>query len=117
MGVLDQKFTTAYLRFFDDKLMDELRNGFRPAENSEDLAGRWREAAHTLAQADSLPLLQAMINSGDGNSRYLHLRVAGAPLGIFDVVFNTNAIDQISVAQATSGSDARARRRRTVTVR
>ena len=29
-AVLEQKFTSAYFRFFDDKLVDELRPGFRP---------------------------------------------------------------------------------------
>src|SRR5262249_8684244 len=31
-GVLEQEFNSAYMRFFDDKLVDELRAGFRPGE-------------------------------------------------------------------------------------
>ena len=32
-AVLEQRFTTAYFRFVDDRLVDEFRAGFRPAED------------------------------------------------------------------------------------
>src|SRR5215470_5767450 len=35
-GVLEQAFNSAYMRFFDDKLVEELRAGFRPAEEVQE---------------------------------------------------------------------------------
>lgn len=101
-GVLDTQFHTAYLRFFDDKLVEDLRAGFRPEENPPPNIEQWKQVADGLAQMDSLQLLQAMTNSADASSRYLHLRVAGTSWGPFDVLFNTNVPEQISVAQATT---------------
>src|SRR5437763_14262767 len=63
-AVLSQNFKTAYLRFFDDRLVDELRRGFRPAANPQEFIDKWQTTVESLARADSLPLLQAMTNSG-----------------------------------------------------
>ena len=104
-SVLDEHFTTAYLRFFDDKLSEELRAGFRPPEDAQAFVDKWQDAARALARPDSLQLLQAIINSGDAASRFIHLRVAGTALGLFDVFFNTNVPEQIYVAQATESSN------------
>jgi len=101
-GVLDAKFKTAYLRFFDDKLVQELKNGFRPEENPDQYLAQWREVSSSLAPMDSLQLLQAMTNSADASSRFLHLRLAGTERGIFDVFFNSNVREQISVSQPVS---------------
>jgi hypothetical protein len=104
-GVLDQKFTAAYLRFFDDKLVEELRAGFRPTENAQEFIDKWREATARLARGDSLQLLQAITGSQEAASTFLHLRLAGVTFGIFDVVFDTHAPEQISVAQTASSND------------
>jgi hypothetical protein len=99
-GVLDTQFHTAYLRFFDDKLVQELRAGFRPEENPDQYVEKWTQVSQSLATMDSLALLQAMTNSADASSRYIHMRLAGAAFGSFDVLFNTGIPEQISVAQA-----------------
>lgn len=99
-GVLEQHFSTAYLHFFDDQLTEELRAGLRPASNGEEFVTRWHDAVVSLTRPDGLQLLQAMTNSGDASSRFLHLRAGGSSAGTFDVFFNTNAPDQIVVAQA-----------------
>ena len=104
-SVLDERFTTAYLRFFDDKLVDELKSGFRPAENAQQFVDKWQDAARALARPDSLQLLQAIMNSGDAASRFIHLRMAGTALGLFDVYFNTNLPEQIYTAQATESNN------------
>jgi len=104
-GALDQKFQTAYLRFFDDRLFAELRSGFRPAENQKEFLEKWQEPARSLASGDSLSLLQAMTASGDASSRYLHLRLGGTALGVFDVFYDTHAPEQMSIAQAVSEKD------------
>jgi hypothetical protein len=106
-AVLNQKFKTAYLRFFDDRLVEELRRGFRPATNAQEFIDKWQTTADSLARADSLSLLQAMTNSGEAASSFLHLRVAETALGIFDVFFDTSSAEQIAVAQTAMNKDGR----------
>jgi hypothetical protein len=106
-AVLNQKFKTAYLRFFDDRLVEELRRGFRPATNPQEFIDKWQTTVDSLARADSLSLLQAMTNSGEAASSFIHLRVAETALGIFDVFFDTSAPEQIAVAQTALNKDGR----------
>lgn len=98
-GVLEETFRSAYLRFFDDKMLGELQSGFRPPEDAEEFIARWEQPSRTLAHTDALPILRAMTNSRDPKSRFLHLRVGGTRLGIFDVVIDANAQEPISVGQ------------------
>lgn len=105
-GVLDRKFRTAYLRFADDKLAEELRSGLRPSSDNEDFVRRWQQPIRNLARGDSLQLLQSLTDSGEAASRFIHMRIGGTTLGIFDVFFSTNAAEQISVAQAGINNDA-----------
>lgn len=98
-GVLEQGFNSAYLRFFDDKLVDELRAGFRTTQNAEEFIGRWEAVAKTLARGDGLQILRAMINSQDPGSRFIHFRLGGTQLGVFDVLFDAHSQEQIMVAQ------------------
>ena len=107
-AVLDQKFTSAYFRFVDDKLAAGLRAGFRPTEkeDAEEFIGRWAEGLKPLAREDSLQVLQAMLNSGSAaSSRFLHMRAAGSTLGVFDVYYDTSAQEQITVGQAVKERD------------
>jgi hypothetical protein len=104
-AVLSQKFKTAYLRFYDDRLVDELRRGFRPATNPQEFIDKWQTTVDSLARADSLSLLQAMTNSGEAASNFIHLRVAETALGIFDVFFDTSSAEQIAVAQTAENKD------------
>jgi hypothetical protein len=98
-GVLEEKFHSAYLRFFDDQLVNDLRAGFRAAEGAHEFVDRWQAAVKTLARGDAMQILRAMLNSPDPNSRFIHFRLAGAQLGVFDVVFDAQAQEQIAVAQ------------------
>ena len=98
-AVLEQTFTSAYFRFFDDKLVDELRAGFRPAEDAAEFASRWEQPLKLLARDDALQILEAMTNAQDPASRCLLFRLGGTQLGTFDVVFAGNAAEQILVAQ------------------
>jgi hypothetical protein len=107
-AILEQRFTTAYLRFVDDKLVGELQQGFRPLpqdENAQDFISRWQEPSRSLAPRDALPLIQALTNTGDSALRYLHMRVGGTTLGVFDVFLDTNSPEQITVAQANVRDD------------
>jgi len=103
-GVLDEQFNAAYLRFFDDRLVEELRAGFRPAEETEEFAAKWAQPVTTLARADSLPLLQSMTGLPRNKTGFLHLRVAGVRLGAFDVVLDMHAPEQISLAQTAQAN-------------
>jgi len=103
-AVLEQRFTTAYFRFVDDKLVDELRAGFRPAENPQEFIARWAQPLRDLARADGLSILQALTNSGDSGTRFLHVRVGGTALGIFDLYLNPNVQEQVSIAQASTNN-------------
>jgi hypothetical protein len=108
-SILEQTFSTAYLRFVDDQLVQELSAGFRAADKdqAQSFAERWEQPVRNLARGDGLQLLQAMTNSGDSSLRYLHVRVGGTRLGIFDIFLDTGAQEQISVAQASfNGKDA-----------
>ncbi|HWX53510.1 MAG TPA: M1 family aminopeptidase [Verrucomicrobiae bacterium] len=103
-GVLDQKFGVAYLRFFDDKLVQELQAEFRPEEDAQEFIDKWERSETLLARADSLALLRAMTASQPAGSGYIHLRLAGTPVGTFDVVLDTHSAEQIGVSQAVSSS-------------
>ena len=104
-AVLEQQFSTAYFRFVDDKMVDQFRAGFRPADNPENFIARWAQPVRELARADALSILQALTNSGESASRFMHVRLGGSPLGVFDLYLNTNAQEQISVAQASAEHD------------
>src|SRR5215469_6043461 len=54
-GVLEEKFSSAYLRF-NDNMAKELEPYLRPAENSADFIARNEANAERLAQADALRL-------------------------------------------------------------
>jgi hypothetical protein len=102
-AVLEQRFQSAYFRFSDDKLAQELRAGFRrpaAAADAEEFIARWQEPARLLARGEVLPVLEGMTSAPEADSRFLHMRIGGAAAGIVDIFFDTNASEQISVAQA-----------------
>lgn len=102
-AVLEQKFGSAYFRFVDDKLVEELARGFRQAEpaDAQEFITRWQQPARDLARSDSLPIMQSMTNRGKAALPYLHVRLGGTQLGVFDVFYDGSSHEQISVAKAT----------------
>ena len=101
-AVLEQRFRSAYFRFSDDQLAAELHAGLRGhAEDADEFVSRWQESARLLARGDALPILQAMTSTPETAPRFLHVRFGETAVGIFDVFFNTNASEQINVAQAS----------------
>jgi hypothetical protein len=100
-AVLEQRFQSAYFRFSDDKVAEQLRAGSRGhTEDAQAFVTRWQEPAMLLARGDALPILQAMTSTREAASRFLHLRIGGTSNGVMDVFFDNNAAEQISVAQA-----------------
>ena len=104
-GVLNTKFESAYFRFFDDKLVQELKAGFRLQEDAGKSLEQWKQVGAALASMDSLHLLQAMTASANGSSRLLHVRLAGTSYGVFDVYYNSSVREQISVSQSTTSNN------------
>ncbi|HWG40766.1 MAG TPA: hypothetical protein VN658_09460, partial [Candidatus Acidoferrales bacterium] len=101
-AVLEQRFQSAYLRFSDDKIANELRNGLRGhAEDAQEFIARWQPPALLLARGDALPILQAMTSASQPAASFLHLRIGGTTAGIVDIFFDSSAAEQISVAQAS----------------
>jgi hypothetical protein len=101
-AVLEQRFQSAYLRFADDKIVTELKNGLRGhAEDAEEFVTRWQQPALLLARGDALPILQVMTSAPQSAASFLHLRIGGTTAGIVDIFFDSNGSEQISVGQAT----------------
>jgi hypothetical protein len=114
-AVLEQRFQSAYFRFADDALVEELRSGFRSPlqmDEAQEFISRWQEPARQLARADALPILQGLTASKDpaapnaSVSQFLHLRIGGTAVGIVDLFYDTNVSEQISVAQANVVNNA-----------
>jgi len=55
-AVLEQRFQSAYFRFSDDKIVNELRAGLRGhAEDAQEFITRWQEPALLLARVTHCP--------------------------------------------------------------
>src|SRR5262249_30097987 len=104
---LNEKFTTAYIRF-NDQTFEELRPQLRPLEEDDvqdgkDFLTRWNGAALSLAEADRLRLLVPVAGaSAPARDHMLHARIGGSRLGSFDVYFDSLAAEQVRVVQSQS---------------
>lgn len=127
-AILDERFTTAYLRFNDDT-KTELESALRPLElpkagnaapEETEVDGFDTRAflqlgdatSASLAPVSSLRLLTTFVNAetvlpGGGigwrqpvDDHFLHVRVAGGRLGVFDLFFDSLSPEQITVAQS-----------------
>ncbi len=121
MAILEERFSTAYFRF-NDNTPAELQSGFRAPEDAEGFVSQWDAAARNLAQVDAMRLLldfSEMLPNADGEvprdsshtgtsepaDRMLHARLQGNKLGVFDIVFDENAGEQIEAGQAKAAAD------------
>jgi hypothetical protein len=108
-GVLEEKFSSAYLRFNDDTAK-ELEQYLRPAEDAGDFAARNDAKARPLAQIDAIRLcisFTSMPATAVGETlpvpdRLLHVVVAGEHYGAFDIYFDTRSPEQVMVGKASS---------------
>jgi len=109
-GVLEEKFSSAYLRFNDDTAA-ELQQYLRPAEDPKAFVEKNDSTARNLALIDAMRLAISF-TSGPTTAapgappalpdHLLHARVAGSRLGVFDVYFDTRSPEQIVVGQTSS---------------
>jgi hypothetical protein len=114
MAILEERFATAYFRFNDD-VMTEMRPDLRAGANPQEFADHAGPTAKNLAGVDAMRLLVSfshMLPNSDGSTadtapsaearpdRFLHARLQGTKLGVFDVYFDSTAAEQVMVGQA-----------------
>lgn len=100
-AVLEERFTSAYFRFFDDHFLSELEPAFRKGDNPE-IVSKADAAAKELAKTDALRLLMAYVNTPANSGaapRFLHTRVVGVTHNTFDLFHDEAAPEQIGVGQ------------------
>ena len=100
-AVLEEGFTSAYFRFFDEHFIRELEPFLRSGENQE-VSAKANEAARELSKGDALRLLIAYMNTpvnATSPPRFMHARVVGVTHSAFDVFYDENNAEQISVGQ------------------
>ena len=108
-GVLEERFTSAFLRFNDDTAR-ELEQYLRPAEDTADFISRNDTRVQGLSQMDALRLCISF-TSGPSQTvagepppvpdRLLHVVVAGQHYGVFDIFFDTRSPEQVMVGKAS----------------
>jgi Peptidase family M1 domain len=108
-GVLEEKFSSAYLRFNDDTAK-ELQPYLRPPQNAADFAARNDEKARALARMDATRLCISFTSAPSTTAadetpvpdRLLHVTVAGQHYGIFDIYFDTRSPEQVMVGKTSA---------------
>ncbi len=114
-AILEQDFATAFFRF-NDETASELQPYLRAADDTQEFFTKWDPAARNLAEGDALRLFSTFSRhlptsgeSGEAPSplisenfpdRFLHARLQSEKLGIFDVYYDSQAAEQIAVAQS-----------------
>jgi hypothetical protein len=116
-AILEEHFATAYFRFNDDAAA-ELRPGLRATDRTQEFVDRWGGTGRNLASGDAMRLLVSFsrllpvggnttssrgadsAQPGKADDRFLHARLQGTKLGIFDVYFDSTAVEQVQVGQA-----------------
>ena len=120
MAILEEHFVTAYFRFNDD-VASQLRPDLRAAENTQEFVEQWSSTARNLAQSNAMRLLVTFsrllpmhgVAPSSENLNYLgrhpdqffYARLQGTKLGVFDVVFDSLAAEQIEAGQAKTADN------------
>jgi hypothetical protein len=120
MAILEEHFASAYFRFNDDTAA-ELRTDLRATENQQEFVERWGETVRNLAQIDAMRLLvtfsrmlpmNSVTTASEGTNflgripdQFLHARLQGTKLGVFDVLFDSLAAEQVEAGQQKAAED------------
>jgi hypothetical protein len=118
MAILEERFSTAYFRF-NDNTAAELQPGLRAPEDAQAFVARWDETVRNLAQADAMRLLASFSEmlpiargsdstaprAADPDDHMLHARLQGDKLGVFDIIFDSTAGEQVEAGQSKTGED------------
>src|SRR5437762_4193795 len=102
-AVLEENFQSAYLRFFDDRLVKDLEAYLRPPDEANAFGTQWGPIVKNLAESDALRLLTLFTNEAQGNRppQFLHARVSSRQRGTFDLIFDSEAPEQINAGQVS----------------
>ena len=112
-GVLEERFSSAYLRF-NDNTAQELAPYLRPPQDATDFVARNGEKARALAVADAIRLCISFTSTPaaavEGEAlpvpdRLLHITLAGEHYGVFDIYFDTRSPEQVMVGKAATRGD------------
>jgi hypothetical protein len=121
MAILEERFSTAYFRFNDDTAA-ELQPGLRAPEDAPGFIARWDETTRNLAQVDAMRLMASfsgMLPAADGmasknaplagmrdqSDHMLHARIQGNTLGVFDILYDSTAGEQVEAGQAKAAEN------------
>jgi len=122
MAILEEHFASAYFRFNDDAA-SELRPDLRATDKQQEFIERWGATAKNLALQDATRLLMTFsrmlpVTEGVNSSqrvdttelvkpadRFLHMRLQGTKLGVFDVYFDSAAWEQVQAGQARAAEN------------
>ncbi len=106
-GVLEEKLSSAYLRFNDDTAK-ELQPYLRPADDAAGFVSRNGAMTERMSAIDAMRLCISFtagpttVAPGEMRplpDRLLHVRVGGEHYGVFDVFFDTRSPEQIVVGK------------------
>ena len=101
-AVLNEQFTFAYLRFDDPALVQLLKRATRGTPAPADFFEKYDSFAKNLATLDALTLT-ASLTTQPAQPSFLHARLVGAKLGIFDVLLDRTQPEQMLVVQVKPG--------------
>ncbi len=122
MAILEEHFATAYFRF-NDEAADELRPDLRVTDQKQEFVDRWGGTVRNLANRDAMRLLvsfSAMLPVNDKvagpdsgltkkpEDRFLHARLQGTKLGVFDVYYDSTGVEQVEAGQGKTAEDGNA---------
>ncbi|HKW24204.1 MAG TPA: M1 family aminopeptidase [Terriglobales bacterium] len=111
-AIVEEQFTAAYLRFNDDT-RQKLEPFIYPATDAQEFFAANAGVASSLAASDALRLLLTFsrflptatpmqpLAAYTGNDHFLHLRLSSPRRGLFDVFFDSLALEQVSAGQLT----------------
>ena len=110
-AVLEEKFTFGYFRF-NDGIYDDVRPYLTNTPDAAAFVSKWASGAPDFAAADALRLLTtygALLPSSESSpitnagapDRFLHARLRGVKLGLFDLVYDSLSPEQVQVLQFT----------------
>ncbi len=109
-GVLNERFYLAYFRFYDRRLVDELKPWLQPLAPDEASAflGQLGPMVQNLAVTDALRLEMAFLktpatraaNAGLAEGEFVRARLSSQKLGTFDVVVDSALSEEMIIGQA-----------------
>jgi hypothetical protein len=115
MAILEEQFTSGYLRFNDDTV-SALQPFLAPAPDATEFLKTWRDASRTFAETDALRLLLDFshflpiaggMEPGREFPRLLHAHLSGKKLSGFEVYWDAAASEPLWAGQARVTDDLR----------